>query len=127
MKRYLGALAVAAAVFAVVLGSAAALDLGGGSVQVGQDNVKCDHDGVKVASYRVEASSEARPLSSGVRVTGIHGRCRGADIFAKVFHGDKQLAFGRTVIGGHTAIVRYAHGATVPAKKITRVQITIDG
>lgn len=127
MKRYLSALAVAALVFGVVLGSAAALDVNGGSVQVGSDGVKCDRNGVTVASYRVEASNADRPQSHGVRITGIHPRCEGADLFAKVLgDGGDQLGYGSTSINGNQATVTYRNG-TVTAKDIERVQITIDG
>lgn len=126
MKRYLGALAVAALVFGVVLGSAAALDIDGGAVQVGQSNVTCDTNGVTVASYKVEASDPGAPQSYGVRVDDISSACEGADLFAKVFGNGQQLGFGRAIVTGGQADVTY-EGGSVPARQIERVQLTIDG
>lgn len=126
MKRYLAAFGAAALVFAAVLGAAAALDVNGGAVQAGQDGVRCDTDGVTVQSYFLEVNSADPPESYGARVGGIAEACKGGTLFAKVYQGDQLLGHGKTAINGGQELVRWDE-APVNAKKITRVQLTIEG
>jgi len=73
MKRFLIALLVGGAVFAAVLGAAANLSVGGGTVQVGSDGtLACDTTGVTV-SYNIDY----RGVVTSVQVNGIDAACAG--------------------------------------------------
>lgn len=131
MKRYLAAFGIAGVVFAAVLGSAAALNIGdAGTVQFGQKmGVSCDRDGVTVDGYSLETNQDPVSTSYGVVVSGIDDTCAGKTIVARALDRDKNPipgAYGTAVIGDSgTEPVHYANGAHVPARDIYGVQLTI--
>lgn len=132
MKRYLGAFGAAALVFAAVLGSAAALDVGdAGVVQYGKSmDVSCDEDGVTVEGYFLETNGSgdapAQSTSRGVVISDVSTNCQGKTMVASALGGGGGiLATGSSEISRNTVRITYDDGDLIPAKNIEGVQLTI--
>lgn len=120
--RYVAAFGAAGLVFAGVFGAAAALNVEGGAIQAGQDgSLRCDKDGVTIASYRYEGNGAT---SSAARITGIAEECFDQEIFVDVFRGSERLTGGTAPIDGHEVVVTWDD--PVSAREINRVQVAID-
>lgn len=131
--RYLAAFGAAGLVFAAVFGAAAALDVNGGAVQAGQNenSLVCDTDGIRVASYNVDAEPPAQ--SSGVRIVDVNTACNQEELIVRVLDGEGDVLAGGITDGtigqvrsGNGVTVRYDDGKTVNAADIEGISVAID-
>ncbi len=82
MLRKVAILGVLALVLTAAIGSAAALNVSGGTIQAGKDlTVWCDPDGVLVTGWGLETDDNT---VRNVKLGGIDGACIGDEIFVKV-------------------------------------------
>jgi hypothetical protein len=79
-KKMLTAVLGGTAVATLAFASASALTVDGGTIQVGDDGVTCDSNGVK-ANWGLETDDNT---VRSVRIDGIDSACAGAEMFVKV-------------------------------------------
>jgi len=125
MKRYLVALTVGAAVFALAFGAAATLSVNGEVIQAGStQDVVCDSDGVLVDGWGLETDNPAKVYY--VRIAGIAPECAGADMFVNVTNNGTEITEGGPEpITGTTATVDF--DTPVPPADITDLEVFIEG
>lgn len=99
MKRFLMALVVGGALFAVVFGAAAALDVDGGVIQGGGDNTLSCDDAVYVEAWGLNTLAGAYEGVEYARIKGVDGACAGAKLFARVKAGDKYYYSSGSMVG----------------------------
>ncbi len=84
------------ALFGVVFGAAATLDVSGGAIQAGEDlNLKCDPDVVRVDGWGLE-TDDGKVYH--VRIHDIHTDCVGNDIFVGVTNSGTVVRSGSAPI-----------------------------
>lgn len=138
MKKYLGALLAGGMVFALVMGSAAALDFGDvAPLQVGATApgaLECD-DSVDISVDFPEHGNEAYPgtgnynnwrASDGVTVSDINSDCNGAYLtaIAEDANGD-EIARGLTTVTAPQTTVEWT--TAVDPLLIEQVELHING
>ena len=82
MLKIVGVLVMLTLVFGAVFGSAALLQVQGGTIQAGEDlDLECDEDGVYVAGWGLETDDG---LVYFVRIYGIDDGCSSCDMFVVI-------------------------------------------
>jgi hypothetical protein len=124
MRRSLSLLAIGA-LTALTVGSAAALNVSGGTIQAGVDQtLTCDADGVFVDGWGLEADDGT---VHSVRIDGIDGACFGNALFVRVYDGSGVL-IGQ---GGVEPIDAVEESVALPsaplASAIEEIHIFIEG
>jgi hypothetical protein len=139
-RRVLVAIFVVAGLFAAAYGAAAALGVGGGTIQAGSDtDLRCDEDGVRVAGWGLELD-DGKVYS--VRVYDIDAGCRDSDssekeLMVNITSGGTKVAEGKAKLptdggtgdkDGDTGEVGVSVSLNnaVPAKDITDIEIFIE-
>src|SRR5690606_8452000 len=90
MKKYFAASAVAIMVFAIAA-FAARLNVDAGTLQVGADNDLTCTDGVDVAFTGYEGDLPGSVGGfTGAEITGLED-CEGAEVYLRIFDGDKEV------------------------------------
>lgn len=96
MKRLVIALLVGGAVFGMVYGLAATLNVDGGTIQAGSDvDLICDEDGVQVLGWGLETDDGKVYF---VRIGNIDEQCAGNEIFVSITDEGTEIADGDAVI-----------------------------
>lgn len=128
MKRFIVALMVGGALFAVVLGAAATLGVGGGVIQEGSDDtLQCDAGGVQVLGWGYERDDG---LVYFVRIGDVSTACSGATMFVAVFDaGGNNIGQGMVdpIPNPPPASIKVDLSPKPAAEDIVKIQIAIEG
>ena len=133
MMRKVMVIGFIAAIVAITVGSAAALSVGGGSIQSGMDDTLiCDADGVEVAGWGYEMDTN---LVSFVRIEGIDDDCVGCSIGVSLSDnsggwltsGWHETLTASETEGGSPGNVKVSLDTAQQAQNIGDIRVTIEG
>jgi hypothetical protein len=128
MLKIMGVLVILTLVFGAVFGSAAALNVMGGTIQAGEDlDLICDEDGIRVAGWGLETDDG---LVYSIRFCDVDADCCDCELFVRVTGSDGSFIDGgwsKATIPSGGGCVRVTLRNPIPAADIYDLHVYIEG